>query len=368
MSKRRHRPDGLPYRVYERRGIREYSIGYKAPSGQWAFRLSCPITDKGRIGELRAEAIRKAGELAMGKPAQDTAAALIAAWLKHQEEMPLSSAERRAESTLAENRREAKNLQKAFGHMRVPYIIKSDAYTYLDACVKASRPEKGNKEIALMRTILEYGVRLGMIEGNPFDKVQKVRTRKEARYVTDYELDLALRVGRELGGSRHIVALALKTAYLCVRRSVEVRALTRDQIGADGISWTAAKRQRSHEERRGLIEWSDELRTIIQEALTVPRNKLAGSWYVFGNLQGQKYTKGGWKKTLSELMRKCIERAKEEGQPFRSFSLQDCRPKGVSDKLAQGDADVIDASLHTSERMVRQVYDRRRVRVAKPAK
>ena len=40
---------------------------------------------------------------------------------------------------------------------------------------------------------------------------------------------------------------------------------------------------------------------------------------------------------------------------------------GVSDKLARGDRDVQDATLHTSERMVRQVYDRRRERRAKPA-
>jgi hypothetical protein len=32
----------------------------------------------------------------------------------------------------------------------------------------------------------------------------------------------------------------------------------------------------------------------IKEALAVPRNKLAGTWHVFGNLQGQKYTKGGY--------------------------------------------------------------------------
>lgn len=40
---------------------------------------------------------------------------------------------------------------------------------------------------------------------------------------------------------------------------------------------------------------------------------------------------------------------------------------GVSDKLARGNSDTIDATLHSSERMIRQVYDRRRVRVAKPA-
>lgn len=210
--------------------------------------------------------------------------------------MPERSAERRADSTLKENRREAAKLLQAFGHMRVPYLIKSDAYTYLDACVRASRPEKGNKEISLMRTILEYGVRVGLLENNPFDKVVKVKTVKEARYVTDYELNLAVEVDRALGGSRHIVALALKTAYLCVRRSVEVHALTREQITDAGIVWVAAKRQKSHAVQRGLIEWSPELRAVMDEILSIKRNQLAGSWYVFGNLQGQKYTKGGWKK------------------------------------------------------------------------
>lgn len=68
-------------------------------------------------------------------------------------------------------------------------------------------------------------------------------------------------------------------------------------------------------------------------------------------------------------MKKCIEQAALAGNPFQPFGLQDCRPKGVSDKLAQDDPDVMDATLHTSERMVRQVYDhRRKVRVAKPSK
>ena len=60
--------------------------------------------------------------------------------------------------------------------------------------------------------------------------------------------------GKELGRPRHVVALALKTAHLCVRRSVEVRGLTRVQIKTDGIHWTAAKRQRGRTARVGLIE------------------------------------------------------------------------------------------------------------------
>lgn len=377
MIRRRDKPDGLPFRVYERRGVRIYSIGMKSVSGEWAFRYSCPITDRAQIAELRSKAITQAGQIARGRPSEGTVEALIDAWFKWQESKQLTSESRRAESTLTENRREAAKLKEAFGIMLVADLIKADAYAYLDAAERAidpktkeprPRPEKANKEIALMRTILEYGIRVGVVDVNPFDGVEKLATKKSSRYVTDYEIDLAVRLGRKLGSSRLIVALALKTAYLCVRRSVEVRALTRDQIKDEGIVWTGAKRQKGQDEQHGLIEWSPELRTTIDDALAVKRHKLAGAWYVFGNLNGQKYTKGGWKATLSKLMAECVKQAAEEKEAFRPFSLQDCRPKGVSDKMGRGDSDVMEATMHTSERMVRQIYDRRRVRVAKPAR
>ena len=334
MNKRREKPDGLPFRVYERRGEHIYSIGYKLPTGVWAFRLKCNVGDRPKIAALRDEAIKRSCEIRLGKPAEDTVDALITAWFKWQEEKPMSSEEKRADSTLAENRREAANLRNAFGKMQVFSLIKADAYAYLDACEMAKdkngqprpRAAKGNKEISLMRTILEYGLRLGMIETNVFDGVNKLRTRKSQRLVSDAELDLAIAVGRQMGGPQHIVALALKMAWLCLRRSVEVRALTRDQITGQGITWKASKRQAGHDEQTGLIEWSPELRATVDEALAIERNKLAGNHYVFGNLQGQRYTKGGWKATLSRLMQKCVEKAQKDNVVFKPFSLQDCRP------------------------------------------
>lgn len=377
MTRRRQRPDGLPYRLYERRGVRIYSIGYKGRDGQWKFRLTCAATNIGRIAELRREAIRSALQLEGGAPAEDSFGALVDAWFERQERLPVNSPQRRASSTLNENRREAENLKKSFGTMRVQDIEKSDAYAYLDACLMAvdpetkeprPRPEKGNKEISLARTILEFAVRLGRISANPFSDVERLAKTKTDRYVTDAELALAVDVGRRMGGPQHIVALALKTAYLCVRRSVEVRALTHSQITDEGIVWKAAKRQRGESEKFALIEWSDLLRATVDEALAIKRYQVAGTWYVFGNLRGQRYTKGGWKASLAKLMNECEAEAQRKHLPFRKFSLQDCRPKAVSDKLARGDADVVDATMHSSERMVRQVYDRRRMRVAKPAR
>jgi integrase len=375
MIRRRATPDGLPYRVYERHGKRVYSIGHKGPTGAWTFRLQCPVEDRAQVAELRREAIKRAADIRDGAPADGTFGALADAWLAWQDKLPEKSADRRAASTLTENRRELVALKMSFGHMPAANLTKTDAYAYLDACLMAvdpegnprPRPAKGNKEISLARVVLEWGVRRGKLQSNPFDGVQKLRTELAARYVSDQEMALAREVGRRMGGPQHIVALALQTAWLCVRRSVEVRALTRDQITEAGIAWAGAKRQRGHAAKVGLIEWSPELRAVVDEALAIQRGKLAGSWYVFGNLQGQRYTKGGWKATLAKLMAECRAEAARRRIPFEPFSLQDCRPKGVSDKMARGDTDVQDAALHSSGRMIAQVYDRRRVRVAKPA-
>jgi hypothetical protein len=125
--------------------------------------------------------------------------------------------------------------------------------------------------------------------------------------------------------------------------------MTRDQIGEDGIEWVGGKRQAGQSVKRGLIEWSPALRAAV------------------GNLSGQRYTKGGWKKTLSVLMTACVAEASRRELEFAPFSLQDCRPKGVSDKLERGDSDTVDATPHSNERMIRNVYDRRRIRVARPA-
>ena len=89
--------------------------------------------------------------------------------------------------------------------------------------------------------------------------------------------------------------------------------------------------------------------------------------YVFGSMRGQRHTKGGWKTMLDDLMRECIKEAAERKIAFLKFSLQDCRPKGVSDKLEAGHTDTQDATLHADGAMIARVYDRRQARKAKPA-
>jgi hypothetical protein len=55
---------------------------------------------------------------------------------------------------------------------------------------------------------------------------------------------------------------------------------------------------------------------------------------------------------LEDLMMACEKEARERKIAFRKFSLQDCQPKGVSDKLEAGHTDTKDATLHARDAMI----------------
>jgi hypothetical protein len=362
VPRARSHPDGLPYLVYERFGVRTYSIGYRFRMGKWAFKYSCPVTDGREIAALRRKAILESQSISKDRPTGGFEG-LVDAWFAMQDKLPPNDADKRAASTLQENRKEAARLKTAFGHFEPGELTATHAYEYLASC-KATRPEKGNKEIALARRILEWGIAKGLLTINPFDHVHKNKTVKTKHLIAPHEMELAVKVGREWGGVKLIVAMALKTAWLCVKRPVEVRALTLEGITPGGLLWADGK---SKTKPKVLIEWSDELRQTIDEVLVVKRNKDATGKYVFGNMQGKPYTKGGWKASLDSLMDECFVQAKKGGFTFRRFNLQDCRPLGVSDKLDRGDTDTMNATGHVSDKMIAMTYDRRPVRKATAA-
>lgn len=175
MNNRRIKNTGLPYRLYERYGKRVYSIGFKSSNGKWAFRYSCPVTDKASIDSLRSKSIIESCQLKNNVTPLGATSELIEAWFKWQHSLPLNDLTKRAKSTIAENKREAVNLTKAFGHMTPNLIEQTHLYSYLMACVAAKRPSKGNKEISLLQTIFEYGTRTGVVKNDPFKGLKKTK-------------------------------------------------------------------------------------------------------------------------------------------------------------------------------------------------
>lgn len=363
MIGRRKSPDGMPFRLYERVGKFKVSYGYKLPDGTWAFRLTAAATDKDACARIRAEAIERANEL-NGTPVDlGTTEALFKRYFTWQRSLPPESEDRKADSTLDENEHnEARRLLKTFGKVKPAVIKPVHIYKYLDGRATEGAPAKANKEIALLSAVLEFGRRKGVLETNPCRDIKYNKTRPDTRYVTPAELDLVMRVARERGGMYVVAALCLRAAYLTVSRPDEMRKITRQAVTDQGVEMPVGKRKKGQATKFKVIEWSDELRAVIKEALALQRTT---SMFVFGNSDGQPYTTSGWNTNLRRLMEHARKKAEKEGVEFARFTLKDMRPAAVTDRVDAGDESITNATGHSSDRMVRQVYDRRKKKSAR---
>jgi integrase len=305
----------MPFRLYERIGKFKVSYGYKLPDGTWAFRLTAAASDKDACARIRAEAIDRANELNGHRWRAAPRRRCSSATSPGSAACRRTSEERKADSTLDENEHnEAKRLLRTFGKVKPSVIKPVHIYKYLDGRAAEGAPAKANKEIALLSAVLEFGRRKGVLETNPCRDIKYNKTRPDTRYVTPAELDLVLRTARERGGMYVVAALCLRAAYLTVSRPDEMRKITRQAITDQGMEMPVGKRKKGRAEKFKLIEWSDELRAVIKEALSLQRTS---SLYVFGNSEGQPYTTSGWNTNLRRLMEHARKKAEKEGSSSR---------------------------------------------------
>ncbi len=366
MIRRRDTNNGLPWRVYERYGTRIWHIYYQPATGPRVVLVKCFASDMTKA-EARAAAKLRYQQLYGHTPDAIvetlTFQKLGERYFDWQQAMPGSDDQRKADSTLEGNGVEFRTLCKVFGEMEPDAITTADWYTYQDARRKKGNGPKANKEIALASVILEYGRARGLVKTNSAKGTKRVKTRPRQRRVTLAEIDALLQVARRMGPGATVQVLCARAAMLCLRRPGEILALRPANVTEDGIAFIATKRKAGEMERRTVIEWSDELRATIAEAQAVER-RVHISPLIFGNLTGGMYTRSGWGASWRRLMGK----ARDEIPGFELFTLQDCRPGGVTDKRERGDTDVQDATMHADVRMIDQVYDRRKTRRATPAK
>jgi len=366
MIRQRATASTLPWRVYERYGARIWRIWYQPPTGQRVTLLTCFPGDMTRA-QARAQAKLRYQQLygatPEALPEALTFRKLGGLYFDWQRSLPEGDDERKADTTIEENEREFKTLAAVFGDMEPDAIEPHDWYTYQDKRREKGHGAKANKEIALASSILNYGMRRGLVERNTAKGTKRVKTRPRQRRVTLAEIDALLPIARAMGPGATLQVLCARAALLCLRRPGEILALRPADVTGDGILFTATKRKAGEIERRTLIEWSDALRETIAEAESIKRH-VNISPLVFGNLSGERYTRSGWGANWRRLMRKAADKI----HGFVPFTLQDCRPGGVTDKRERGDTDTQDATMHADVRMIDQVYDRRRTRRATPAK
>ena len=119
-----------------------------------------------------------------------------------------------------------------------------------------------------------------------------------------------------------------------------------EAITDEGMLWHDGK---DRNKPAALIEWTDELRKTVDEVLALRRFKGSGTLYLSATCAASATPRAAGR-SLHNLMTRCEAAARERHEPFVRFSLQDCRPMGVSDKLENGDNDVQNATLHTTAR------------------
>jgi integrase len=143
-----------------------------------------------------------------------------------------------------------------FGKMRIASLTTADVAKYLEKRKKAGRAHGGNRERAVLSAAYEYGMRNGHASTNPCRGVRRNKEKPRKRYVTTEELQAAMDKApiqfQEL----------LAAAYLTGLRQADLLALQVTNLRKDGIHLIESKTGRAR-----IIEWSPELRKLIDRAL-----------------------------------------------------------------------------------------------------
>ncbi len=260
----------------------------------------------------------------------------------------------KAERTQKDNAIEMKLLRSVFGHMNPVDLRPKHVYGFYN-----KRSQKAlacaNREVALLSHVLTKAVEWGLVETNICKQVRKHRPEPRNRYVEDWEFTAAKRAMPET------IEIAMDLIMLTGLRPGDVLQLSRNHLTEEGILITPNKTRRARPDGRLsqgkalLIEWSDELRAVIDAARKLPpRFRQA----IICNKQGRHYSVSGFDSIWYRYMQKAVN---DPENPLKEpFQFRDLRAKSASDDTAEAAT----ARLgHTSSQITERVYRRRAKRV-----
>ncbi len=192
-------------------------------------------------------------------------------------------------------------LQHHFGHMILNTLDSSAVAQYLEMRKQEGAAVGGNRERAVLGSIISWGMRFGWCQFNPCHGVRRNRETPSRRYVTNDELrDVLDRAPEPL-------ADLIAVAYLTGLRQGDLRLLERRNVTAKGIELRQSK-----DGKLRVIEWSPALRHFTERALA----RSAGP-FVFVGTRGKPFTMDGLQSALRRLN--------------AGFRFRELRPKAASD-------------------------------------
>lgn len=192
-------------------------------------------------------------------------------------------------------------LQHHFGHVILNALEPMHVAQYLEMRKVEGAAVGGNRERAVLGSVISWGMRFGWCASNPCHGVRRNREVPSKRYVTDPELSEVL--------NRAPAPLAdlLAVAYLTGLRQGDLRVMRRDAITPNGIRLRQSKDGKLRE-----ISWSPALKHFVERALARSEGD-----YVFVGEKGRPYTMDGLQSALRRLN--------------AGFRFRELRPKAASD-------------------------------------
>lgn len=378
-------------RLYKRYGARKVSFWYKYPDGRTETISTAPIGSRSDIARAESVAKRKALDIQAGHVIAGSVADLISRFKEDVD--PKHFADQSKDGTSVRNATYVK-LTKFFGRMAPMKLETLHGYQYLDDRAKAGAPIGANKDMALMSTICNYGVRWGVVKANPFVGMMLNKADRDVRAVERHQVVRFYLWALRQEQAYRTMGLAAMFCYLTGFRAAEVRPFHMAGLTEEGVKVVSAKRKRGEAETLKLRHWSTRLRTVVARA---KQDRKVDSLFLFPNRRGQPYSKSGWGSVWQDAMyhyigandraiakefevKKLREAAQRIGRrvdnPIRGsmelkltkhadyFSMLDIRPAAISTKLENHDADAYDFAAHANPGTTHRHYDRRKVRKA----
>lgn len=195
-------------------------------------------------------------------------------------------------------------LMHHFGHMILDTLQPAHVAKYLQFRKEEGAPIGGNREKAVLGSVVSWGMRFGWCNYNPCFGVRRNKETPSRRYVTDAELKDAIEKASPA------LQDLLGTAFLTGLRQTDLRVMRLSAVTDRGL-----KLQQSKDGKLRLIEWSDALKFFVGRALA--RAQKHNSDFLFLGMRGKPWSVDG----LQSAMRRLAP----------GFRFRELRPKAASD-------------------------------------
>lgn len=168
-----------------------------------------------------------------------------------------------------------KRLDHHFGHMHHGSLKTSQCAHFLEVARKAGRGTRANREMAVLASVFNFGLRNEYVEFNPCRGIPRNTERPKRRFVTDDEFLGAFERSNEAFQD------LISAAFLSGSRQTDVIAWKRSDITKKGIEYTQSKTRKPH-----VIEMTKALWFFVDRAIA----RFPDAELIFLNTDGQPWT------------------------------------------------------------------------------